>query len=121
MVINVFSMLRSVAVIGVLLCGAARAQEYAAPKGDAHNGSALFQKFGCYSCHGSWGQGTGRDGPRINPPPAFPVLMQQLRTPRREMPPYVATVLPDQGVVDIYAYLASLPKPLDPRSIRALQ
>lgn len=97
------------------------AQEYAPPKGDAHNGAALFQKFGCYSCHGSWGQGTGRDGPRINPPPAFPVVMQQLRTPRREMPPYVASVLPDQGVADIYAYLSSLPKPPDPRTIKALQ
>ena len=114
-------MLRSVAVIGLWAFGAAQAQEYAPPKGDAHNGGALFQKFGCYSCHGMWGQGTGRDGPRINPPPAFPALMQQLRTPRREMPPYVATVLPDQSVADIYAYLASLPKPLDPKTIKALQ
>jgi mono/diheme cytochrome c family protein len=105
----------------ILAFGPVQAQEYAAPKGDAHNGGALFQKFGCYSCHGSWGQGTGRDGPRINPPPAFPVVLQQLRTPRREMPPYVASIIPDQGVADIYAYLASLPKPPDPKSIKALQ
>lgn len=118
---NLTSVLRVAAVICVFAFGAAQAQEYAPPKGDAHNGAALFQKFGCYSCHGSWGQGTGRDGPRINPPPAFPVVMQQLRMPRREMPPYVAAVLPDQGVADIYAYLASLPKPIDPNTIKALQ
>ena len=110
-------------ILSLLLFAASplAAQEYAPPKGDAHSGAALFPKFGCYSCHGSWGQGTGRDGPRINPPPAFPVVMQQLRTPRREMPPYVASVLPDQGVADIYAYLSSLPKPPDPRTIKALQ
>lgn len=105
----------------ILAIGPAQAQEYAPPRGDAHSGGALFQKFGCYSCHGSWGQGTGRDGPRINPPPAFPVVLQQLRTPRREMPPYVSGIIPDQGVADIYAYLASLPKPPDPKSIKALQ
>jgi mono/diheme cytochrome c family protein len=107
-----------------LMCFAASsvaAPEYAPPKGDSNNGAGLFQKFGCYSCHGSWGQGTGRDGPRINPPPAFPVVIQQLRTPRREMPPYVASVITDQGVADIYAYLAGLPKPPDPKTIRALQ
>ena len=98
-----------------------QAQEFAAPKGDAHNGATLFQKMGCYSCHGTWGQGTGRDGPRINPPPAFPVVLQQVRTPRREMPPYVASVLPDQSVADIYAYLSTLPKPPDPKAIKALQ
>ena len=113
----------AVAAFCFTLCSAvaAQAQEYMPPKGDAHNGAALFQKFGCYSCHGSWGQGTGRDGPRINPPPAFPVVLQQLRTPRREMPPYVASVIPDQGVADIYAYLATLPKPPDPKTIKALQ
>ena len=111
----------TLALFGLALAATAQAQEYSAPKGDAHNGAALFQKFGCYSCHGSWGQGTGRDGPRIDPPPAFPVVLQQLRTPRREMPPFVASVLPDQGVADIYAYLSSIPKPPDPKTIPALQ
>lgn len=108
--------------MGMASVGAAWAQEgYTPPKGDAQNGKVLFNKFGCYSCHGEWGQGTGRDGPRIDPPPAFPVVLQQLRTPRREMPPFVASVLPDQGVVDIYAYLSSIPKPPDPKTIPALQ
>jgi len=109
------------AAVFTLGLGSAQAQDYAPPKGDAHAGEALFQRFGCYSCHGSWGQGSGRDGPRINPPPAFPVVLQQLRTPRSEMPPYVASVIPDQGVADIYAYLASLPKPPDAKTIKALQ
>jgi hypothetical protein len=37
------------------------------------------------------------------------------------MPPYVASVIPDQGVADIYAYLSSLPKPPDPKSIKELR
>jgi mono/diheme cytochrome c family protein len=108
-------------VLGALSAGASVAQDYTPPKGDAANGEKIFLVRGCYSCHGSWGQGTGRDGPKINPPPAFPVLLQQLRTPRREMPPYVVSEVSDQQAADIYAYLASRPKPPDYKSIPALQ
>jgi mono/diheme cytochrome c family protein len=108
-------------VLSALSAGAAAAQDYMPPKGDAASGGKLFQVRGCYSCHGSWGQGSGRDGPRINPPPAFPVLLQQLRTPRREMPPYVASLVSDQQAADIYAYLDSRPKPPDYKTIPALQ
>jgi len=107
--------------VSVAFIGVASAQGYAPPKGDAAAGKVLFNKFGCYSCHGEDGQGTGRDGPRLNPAPAYPVVLQQLRTPRREMPPFIASVLPDKDVADIYAYLASLPKPPDPSTIPDLQ
>ena len=115
-----FALGAALAVCGVGF-GAAQAQDYVPPKGDAHAGEALFQRFGCYSCHGSWGQGTGRDGARINPPPAFPAVLQQLRMPRQEMPPYVVSEIPDQGVADIYAYLSNIPKPPDPKTIKALR
>jgi mono/diheme cytochrome c family protein len=107
--------------LNIAAAGAASAQGYAPPQGDAATGKMLFNTFGCYSCHGEDAQGTLRDGPRLNPPPAYPAVLQQLRTPRREMPPYVASVLPDKDVADIYAYLASLPKPPDPSTIPALQ
>ena len=37
-----------------------------APAGDAKAGLAAFNKYGCYTCHGIWGQGTLRDGPHIH-------------------------------------------------------
>ena len=106
------------AALAFVSLGAA-AQEM--PKGDAKAGEAAFMKMGCYTCHGVVGQGTGRDGPRINPPLPYPALLAQLRTPRYEMPAYVESAIPDQGVADIHAYLAGLPKGPDPKSIGALQ
>jgi mono/diheme cytochrome c family protein len=105
----------------MLVSSAAAAGEYTPPQGNAKAGEASFMKYGCYTCHGAWGQGTGRDGPRINPPLPYAALLQQLRTPRYEMPPFTAMVISDQGVADIYAYLAALPKPPDPKTIKALQ
>jgi hypothetical protein len=37
-----------------------------------------------------------------------------------EMPPYTAKVVSDQDLADIYAFLQSLPRPPDPKSIRLL-
>jgi hypothetical protein len=51
---------------------------------------------------------------------AFPAFLNQLRQPANEMPPYVASALPDKDVADIYAYIASLPKPPDVKSIPLL-
>jgi ubiquinol-cytochrome c reductase cytochrome c subunit len=116
----IIRLLASIAAAAVISAAAA-AGEYAPPAGNAKTGETNFMKYGCYTCHGAWGQGTGRDGPRINPPLPYPALLQQLRTPRYEMPPFTAKVISDQGVADIYAYLASLPKPPDPKSIKALQ
>ena len=93
----------------------------AQPAGDAKAGQAAFMKLGCYSCHGAWGQGTWRDGPRINPPLPYEAMLQQLRTPRLEMPPYVASVASDKTVADIHAYLQSVPKPVDASVIKGLQ
>jgi mono/diheme cytochrome c family protein len=37
------------------------------------------------------------------------------------MPAYTAVQISDQGVANIYAYIASIPKGPDPKTIRALQ
>jgi hypothetical protein len=37
------------------------------------------------------------------------------------MPPYSEAVLSNEDLADIHAYLASIPKPLDPKSIPLLQ
>jgi ubiquinol-cytochrome c reductase cytochrome c subunit len=108
------------AVLALLAGGVAFAQ--GAPKGDAKAGLADFEKYGCYSCHGIVGQGTLRDGPRLNATAmGYPALLQQLRTPRYEMPAYTTVQISDQQVADIFAYLANLPKPPDPKSIKQLQ
>ena len=51
----------------------------------------------------------------------YAAVLTQLRTPRYEMPAYTAVQIPDSGVADIYAYLTTLPKPPDPKSLKQLQ
>ena len=106
--------------MAAVAAGAAQAQDM--PKGDAKAGLANFRKFGCYSCHGIVGQGTLRDGPRLNAAAlGYPALLAQLRTPRYEMPAYTAVQISDSGVADIFAYLSAILKQPDAKSIKALQ
>jgi len=102
----------------VALPVAASAQD--APRGDPVAGKQLFDSKACYSCHGYVGQGS-REGPRLAPPMAFPAFLAQLREPRAIMPPYKEAILSDQQAADIVAYLASLPRPPDPKSVPLLQ
>jgi mono/diheme cytochrome c family protein len=83
-----------------------------APVGNAENGKKIFNKNGCYECHGREGQGSTMTGPRIAPDPVpFDVLSGYLRKPTGEMPPYTAKVISDQELADIYAFLQSRPHP----------
>ena len=112
---------RLAALLIVLSAGAAWAAE--APSGDAAKGRQLFLANGCAYCHGTVGQGGGgrTGGLRIaNMGIAFPAFLNQLRQPVNEMPPYVASALPDRDVADIYAYIASLPPPPDVKTIPIL-
>jgi len=102
----------------VALPAAASAQD--APRGNAETGKQLFDAKACYSCHGYVGQGS-REGPRLAPPMPFPAFLAQLREPRAIMPPYKEAILSDQQAADIVAYLASLPRSPDPKSIPLLQ
>jgi ubiquinol-cytochrome c reductase cytochrome c subunit len=93
----------------------------AAPQGDPAKGKANFERVGCYQCHGHMGQG-GREGPRIaDPVPlAWPALQAWVRTTSGDMPPYTPKVLSDQELIDIYAYLQSVPKSPDYKAIPLL-
>ena len=98
-----------------------------APAGDAKRGQQLFMSLGCYECHNTLGQGTGSrapgagPGPNLAPAPIpYAAFLRQVRTPRVSMPPYDAKLLSDQGVADIYAYLASQPPAKAPHSIALL-
>jgi len=103
----------------LVIVGAASAQGEG-PRSSAQSGKQLFESKGCYSCHGFVGQGS-REGPRLAPPLAFAAFVAQLRTPRAIMPPYKEALVSDQQAADIVAYLASLPKPPDPKSVKLLQ
>jgi len=107
------------ALIASLSIGAASAQDDG-PRGNPQTGKQLFESKGCYSCHGFVGQGS-REGPRLAPPLPFAAFVLQLRTPRAIMPPYKEALVSDQQAADMVAYLTSLPKPPDPKSVKLLQ
>lgn len=92
------------------------------PAGNAENGKKLFMSNGCYECHGTVGQGsTSTGGARIGPPPiSLEEMVQYVRRPTGEMPPYTEKVISDQNLADIYAYLKSQPKPQPGKNIPLL-
>jgi len=81
-----------------------------APKGDAAHGRQVYVAAGCYQCHGYQGTTAG-PGPRLAPgPDPYDEFRGQLRHPRARMPIYPASLLSDQDVADIYAYMQAQPK-----------
>ena len=92
----------------------------AAVAGDAAKGKATFVRAGCCECHGHQGQG-GVAGLKLAPDPLpYETLVAFVRSSSGPMPPYSTKILSDDDLSDIYAYLASIPKPPDPKSIPAL-
>ena len=108
------------AAIASLLAVETPAGQNPAPPGNAENGKKIFAAYGCYQCHGYVGQG-GAAGARLNPIPlSWPNFTKYVRHPSGQMPPYTAKVVTDQELADIYAYLQSIPKPPDVKSIPIL-
>ncbi len=92
-----------------------------APAGNAESGRKLFKSNGCYQCHGYEAQGATPTGPRLGPRPlAFAAFSKYVRQPTGQMPPYTSKVVTDATLVDIYAFLQSLPAPPSVDSIPAL-
>jgi len=78
---------------------------------DSDRGKRTYMKVGCYQCHGREAQGAST-GPRLGPDPLpLPQFTRYVRTPRNDMPPYTTKVLPDGDLADLYAYVASRPRP----------
>jgi mono/diheme cytochrome c family protein len=116
-------------LIGVLLASglsvsAAQQQTQTPPPGSAARGAAggaargkvAFMNAGCYTCHGTVGQGGA--GARLAPKPrAQAGFTAYVRSGRRGwsvaggMPAYPGSILPDAALADIYAYLMSIPVP----------
>src|SRR5688572_16681428 len=102
--------------IGQLLTG-----HDAAFAASAEKGKDAYMKFGCWGCHGTVGQG-GITGPKLAPDPMpIEAFNAFVRTTNRTMPPYRETVLSNEDLTDIHAYLQSLPKPADYKTIPLLK
>jgi ubiquinol-cytochrome c reductase cytochrome c subunit len=92
----------------------------AAVAASAEKGKAAYVTFGCWQCHGTVGQG-GQAGPRLAPDPIpAETFVTFVRTTNRTMPPYREEVLSNDDLADIYAYVQSIPKPADYKSIPLL-
>jgi ubiquinol-cytochrome c reductase cytochrome c subunit len=112
-----------------LLCGltsVAYAQSSKSTRPSAANGKAVFMRVGCYTCHGTVGQGGAgaRLAPNTMPLAAMQVWVRG-GTPgwsiARGMPAFPATVISDSELADVQVYLANLPPPPKPDDIALLR
>ena len=91
-----------------------------AAAGSAEKGKAAYVRHGCWQCHGFDGQGSVA-GSKIAPNPLpFEAFSDFVRTTGGAMPPYQKAILSDDDLADIYAYLQSVPKARDPKTIPLL-
>ena len=91
--------------------------------GDATKGKAAFIKNGCWQCHAFAGEGSIlSSGGKVIARTELPLdaFKSFVRTTNRGMPPFSVKLVSDADLDDIYAYLQSLPKPADPKSIKLL-
>ena len=79
---------------------------------EVERGRQLFMRNGCYSCHGTVGQGGERSGaPKLAPEPyPFEAFRALVRTPREAMPRFDEKFVSDADLQAMHRYLASLPK-----------
>ena len=110
-----FRLFASIAVATVLASG--HVDAFAA---DVAKGKTAYVKHGCWQCHGFVGQG-GITGPKLAPEPIpLPAMNAFLRNTNGAMPPYMEAVLSNADLADIHAYLQSIPKAADYKSIPLL-
>ena len=83
------------------------------PAGDAQNGRKVFEKLGCFRCHGGAGEGMAAAGNVTGPPKiaathlSLQDFVQSVRKPKGQMPPFDAKQVSDGELSDVYAFLQS--------------
>jgi ubiquinol-cytochrome c reductase cytochrome c subunit len=95
----------------------------AAHAASAEKGKVAFTKFGCWQCHGFQGQGSvaTSNGKVLAPDPLpWETFSAFVRTSNTNMPPFTEKVVSNEDLADIYAYLQSIPKAADYKSIPLL-
>ena len=111
--------MKTIAFVTLLVAGVAAAQT-PAPANNVQNGKRLFERDGCWECHGWAGQG-GRDGARLADTALTTAqLTRYVRRPTGAMPAYIDKVITDQELADIWAYLKSMPPPKAAKDIPLL-
>jgi ubiquinol-cytochrome c reductase cytochrome c subunit len=91
--------------------------------GSAEKGRVAFIKNGCFQCHGTLGQGsvvTSQGKVLYDTELPLEAFIAFVRGTNRAMPPYSDKILSDADLTDIHAYLTSLPKPADYKTIPLL-
>jgi ubiquinol-cytochrome c reductase cytochrome c subunit len=91
--------------------------------GSPEKGKTAFIVHGCFQCHGTVGQGAARESNgKVLYDTKLPLeaLIAFVRGTNRAMPAYSEKILSDADLTDIYAYLESLPKPADYKTIPLL-
>jgi ubiquinol-cytochrome c reductase cytochrome c subunit len=112
--------MRVVRVLGLAALAAGLMISQGALAASAEKGKAAFVQHGCWQCHGYQGQG-GIAGLKLAPNPIpFEALSAFVRASNRAMPPYTEAILSNEDLADIYAYLQSIPKTPDYKTIPLL-
>ncbi len=107
-------------MIALGLAAALNVGQNGALAASAEHGKTAFIQNGCWQCHGFQGQG-GVTGPKLAPEPLpLETFTAFVRTSNRTMPPYMEAILSNEDLADIHAYLETLPKAPDPKSIPLL-
>jgi mono/diheme cytochrome c family protein len=88
--------------------------------GDPKKGREIYVEKSCWSCHGYEGQG-GVAGPRLSntelPEEGF---ISFVHNSNGTMPPFSEKIIASQELADVHAFLLSLPKPPDAKTIPLL-
>jgi mono/diheme cytochrome c family protein len=107
-------------IMATLLLTSVAAIAQQTPANNVQNGKRLFERDGCWECHGWAGQG-GRDGARLADTALTTAqLTRYVRKPTGAMPAYIDKVITDQELADIWAYLKSMPAPKPAKDIPLL-
>lgn len=110
--------------LAALAAGLAFGAGAALAAGDAGKGKAKFMTFGCWQCHGTEGQGSQitSQGKVLAPDPLpLETFIAFVRSTDRAMPPYSEKVLSNEDLTDMHAYLSTIPKGKDYKSIPLLE
>jgi len=89
---------------------AAGAAPDASPIGNAENGKALLASHGCEKCHAPGGQEGAPGNLAKSLPDSLQGLIDYVRHPKGQMPPFAETAISDMNLADIYAYLKTQQK-----------
>jgi mono/diheme cytochrome c family protein len=104
----------SIAVLAGVSIPAALRTANARPAGDPQNGKKVFEKLGCFRCHGSAGEGISQAGKESGPPKiatthlSLEDFVRSIRTPKGQMPQFGPKQVTDAELSDVYAFLQSV-------------